>query len=90
MSSLLSVLKIAILMLVSECPSTSLPENENTVNLKSAYFIVIMLLHNGLTHIHSQKKPRLHFGESFALTLNIKKIRITARSKLLVCFSFHC
>ena len=25
------------------------------VNLKSASFIVIMLLHEGLTHIHSQK-----------------------------------
>ena len=26
-----------------------------------------MLLHEGLTHIHSQKKPRLHFGKSFTL-----------------------
>ena len=26
-----------------------------------------MLLHEGLTHIHSQKKARLHFGESFTL-----------------------
>ena len=26
-----------------------------------------MLLHEGLTKVHSQKKPRLHFGESFAL-----------------------
>ena len=26
-----------------------------------------MLLQEGLTHIHSQKKPKLHFGESFAL-----------------------
>ena len=31
-------------------------ENDNTVNLKSASFIVTMLLHEGLTHIHSQKK----------------------------------
>ena len=45
----------------------SLPENENKVKLKSASFVVIMLLHNVLTHIHSQKKPRLHF-ESFTLT----------------------
>ena len=34
-------------------------ENENTVNLKIASFIIIML--EGLTHIHSQKNPRLHF-----------------------------
>ena len=45
----------------------SLPENETTVNLKSASFIVIMLLHEGLTHKHSQRKPRLDFGASFAL-----------------------
>ena len=25
-----------------------------------------MLLHEGLTRVHSQKDPRLHFGESFA------------------------
>ena len=31
----------------------SLPEDETTLNLKSASFIVIMLLHGGLTHIHS-------------------------------------
>ena len=30
-------------------------ENENTVNLKSASFVIIMLLHKGLTCIHSQK-----------------------------------
>ena len=69
-SSLLSVLKMAILM-TYECPCTplkmSLPKNETTVNLKSAYFVVILLVHKGLTCIHSQKKPRLHFGESFAL-----------------------
>ena len=68
MSRLLSVLKIAILMLAY--PSTplkiSLPENETTVNLKSASFIV-MLLHKNLTHIHSQIKPWLLFGESFTL-----------------------
>ena len=32
-----------------------------------ASFIVIMLLHKGFTHIHSQIKPRLLFGESFTL-----------------------
>ena len=45
----------------------SLPENKNTVDLKSASLVVIMLLHAGLTHIHSQIKPRLHVGESFTL-----------------------
>ena len=58
-------------MLAHKCPCTplkmSLPQNETTVNLKSASFIIIMLLREGLTHIHSQKKPRLHFGESFTL-----------------------
>ena len=37
-------------------------ENKNTVNLRSASFIVIMLLREGLTRVHSLKKPRLHFG----------------------------
>ena len=37
------------------------------VNLKSASFVIIMLLHKDLTHVHSLKKPRLHFGESFTL-----------------------
>ena len=45
------------------------PKNESTVNLKSASFIVIMLSHEGLTHIHSQIKPRLLFGESFTLKM---------------------
>ena len=30
----------------------------------------MMLLHEELTHIYSQKKPRLHFGESFTLKDN--------------------
>ena len=42
------------------------------VNLKSASFIVIMLLHEVLTHIHSQIKPRLHFGESFTLNMSLR------------------
>ena len=46
------------------------PENENTENLKIASFIVIMLLHEVLTQVHSQKKLRLHFGSSFALMEN--------------------
>ena len=44
------------------------PENENTVNLKRAAFIITMLLNEHLTWVHSQKKPRLHFGESFTLS----------------------
>ena len=60
-SRLLSVLKIVNLMLASESPSTplkmSLFENETTVNLKKASFVVIMLLDEGLTHIQSQIKP---------------------------------
>ena len=47
----------------------SVPKTETTVNLKSASFVVIMLLHEGLTHIQSQIKPCLLFGESFALRL---------------------
>ena len=44
------------------------PKTETTVNLKSASFVVIVLLHKVLTHIQSQIKPWLPFGESFALT----------------------
>ena len=53
----------------------SLSENENKVNLKSASFIVIMLLYESLTHIHSQKKPRLHFCQSFTLVCIIFSLR---------------
>ena len=53
-------------MLACECPRTpfkiTLPENETTANLKSASFVVIMLLHEGLTHIHSQKKKKKSLG----------------------------
>ena len=38
---------------------------------KSASFVVIMLLHKRSTHVHSQKKLKLHFGESFTLNLQI-------------------
>ena len=47
----------------------SLPENQSTVNLKSASFAVIMHLHEGLTHIQSQIKPWLLSGERFTLSL---------------------
>ena len=33
-----------------------------------------MLLHEGLIHIHSQKKPKLHFGESFTLSSCFKNV----------------
>ena len=51
----------------------SLPENETTVNLKSASFIMIMHLHKCLTHIQSQIKPWLLFAESFTLSLRVKQ-----------------
>ena len=35
------------------------------MNLKSGSLAVITLLHKGLSHIHSQEKPSLHFGERF-------------------------
>ena len=38
------------------------------INL-SASFVVIILLHKGLTHVYSQIKPRLLFGESFILNV---------------------
>ena len=38
------------------------------VNLKSACSVVIMHLLEGLTHIQSQIKPQLLFGESFTLS----------------------
>ena len=77
--SLLSVLKITIL-----CPCTplkiSLPENKTTVNLKNASFVVIMLLHEDLTHIQSQIKPWLLFGESFTSSLSNTNISLYNRS----------
>ena len=45
----------------------SLPENKTSVNLKSASSFVIMHLREGLTHLQSQIKPWLLFGESFTL-----------------------
>ena len=58
---------------------------EATVNLKSASFVVVMLLHGGLTHIQSQIKPRLLYGESF--TLIMSKLSIITSSRRLC---FHC
>ena len=58
-------------------PALYCPKNETMVNLKSASFVVIMLLHKGLTRMHSQTKPRLLFGESFTS----KRKSLTARKK---------
>ena len=37
-----------------------------------------MLLHKGLTRVHSQKKPRLRFGESFTLRHLIPRLSTTS------------
>ena len=70
-SSLLTVLKIeidaSVKVPIALPLKMSFLENETTVNLESASFVVIMFLHECLTHIQSQIKPRLHFGESFTL-----------------------
>ena len=65
-------------------------ENENTVNLKSASFVVIMLLHEGLTHIHSQKKPRLRFTlikclYDITLHHNVTRLRNLCLAASLAC-----
>ena len=44
------------------------------VNLRSASFVVIMLLKERLTGVHSQKDPRLHFGESVTLKKGVNNI----------------
>ena len=41
-----------------------------------------MLLLESLTHIHSQEKPRLHFGESFAVRKSLK------HKVLLMCWCY--
>ena len=64
----------------------SLPENETMVNFKSASFDVILLLHKGLTHIQSQIKPQLLFGERFTLNILNFERKVTFVS-LFVCFS---
>ena len=53
-----------------------------------------MLSHEGLTQIHSQKKPRLHFGESFTLKfLNVCSVPTVDVSAcnviLLLSFSYR-
>ena len=50
-----------------------------------------MLLHEGLTHIHSQKKPKLHFGESFALRYvdNLRNVDINTGLHDKTSFMLH-
>ena len=55
-------------------PSTQLKmiltrKRKYSQSILSVAFVVIMLLNKRLTRIHSQKDPRLHFAESFTLTL---------------------
>ena len=66
-SSLLSVLNIAILSTQRSHWKWFCPEQWKYGHLKCAAFIVIMLLNESLTWVHSQKDPRLYFGASFAL-----------------------
>ena len=49
----------------------------------SASLVVIMLLHEGMTHIHSQKKPRLLFGETSTLTVHIYSIYVAHYAHML-------
>ena len=49
----------------------------------SASLVVIMLLHEGMTHIHSQKKPRLLFGETPTLTVHMYSIYVAHYAHML-------
>ena len=60
----------------------NMPKTETTVNFKSASFVTIMLLHKGLTHIQSQIKLWLLFGESFALNENSEVFNQNSASHL--------
>ena len=55
-------------MLLALAFKINVSKTETKVNLKSASFVVIMLWHEGLTHIQSQIKPRLLFGKISALS----------------------
>ena len=86
--SLLSVLKIIILMLTKYLPLARSwkwfwPKNENTVNLKSGVFVLIILLNPHLTQFHSQKDPRLHFGKSFTLSSGMSPPHRTERESFI-------
>ena len=74
-------------------PKISLPKNDTTVNLKSASFVVIMISYKGLTHIQSQIKPRLLFGESLTLrnaTVIVGCILYYYCYYYCCCFAAHC
>ena len=62
------------------------------VNLKSASLVLIMLLHEGLTRMHSQKEPKLHFGESFTLSEFLKRQKSKFKNNLFCPFlnAFFC
>ena len=66
----------------------NVPENENMVNLKSASFIVFMHLPEGLTHIQSQIKPWLDFGESFTSIQQVQQIN-TCRKQMHMFKTHH-
>ena len=56
--------------------------------LKSTSFIVIMRLHQGLTYMRSQKKPTLHFDDSFTLCIAGFECSVAAHASIiqwLVC-----
>ena len=91
-SSLLSVSKIAILMLTRYLPLALRwkwfwPENENTVDLKSDAFVVIMLLNERMTRVHSWKDPWLHFGESFTVKSIFVFVCLICKKTNII---FHC
>ena len=53
----------------------SLPKNENMLNLKSASFIIIMLLHEGLTHVHSHQLSQGYKSISRDLKIPFSTVR---------------
>ena len=58
------------------------------VNLTSASFIIIVLLHKGFTHIQSQIKPKLLFGEIFTLSaLELAALKLTLLAAMLTSIS---
>ena len=74
-------------------------ENKNMVNLKSASFVVIMLLHEGLTHKHSQKKALVAFWWEFyfkvcvLFPLPLSPVFMPPVRAFVLCasfFWFHC
>ena len=56
------------------------PKTKNTVNLKKSPFIVIKLLHEGLTHIHSEKKKA---QVAFCWEFHIKNVKLPQKEIML-------